>query len=185
MEAVAIGFGVAFGGGIAPSELKIFGAMVGSLLGGMCIAFVRYWSRNARSVDQAAVPTNLGWLGHLTYSILFGICLFVFFFALNAVIYEPEKRPEGLLALLFSVTITIACVFLWTKDLSSYAQDPGISLGYILFDIAALAMAFGLIALGRIEVGILCILIFATSAIIRFIKRKKAKRALRKSSPAQ
>lgn len=60
LEAAAIGFGAACGGAIAPSDSLIVGTMVGSLLGGLCIAVVRYWSRRTRPVDQTTPPLLLG-----------------------------------------------------------------------------------------------------------------------------
>ena len=178
VEAAAIGFGAACGAAIAPSGSILLGTTVGSLLGALCIAVVRYWSGRTRSVDQIVAPPSLGPLGYITYIILLGVCLYCFFLALNAVINQPDKRLEGVVALIASITFLSGCIIFWMKDLSPQPQDSGISLGYIMIDVGFIAGSVGLIVLGDTLIGILGVLTFGTFAIIAFIKRKQKKQRL-------
>jgi len=172
LEAAVIGFGAACGAVIAPSGSILLGTTVGSLLGGLCIAVVRYWSRHTRPVDQTA-PPPLGLLGHITYIILLGISLYCFFLALNAIITQPDKKLEGVVALIASITFISGCIVLWMRDLTPQAQDSGVSLGYTMVAIGFVVGSAGLIALGDTLIGILGVLTFGTFAIIGIIKRKK------------
>ena len=174
LEAAVIGFGAACGAAIAPSGSILLGTTVGSLLGGLCIVMVRYWLRHTRSVDQTAAPPPLGLFGHITYIILLGISLNYFFLALNATINQPEKRMEGIVGLLFSLTFLLGFIFFWIDERAPQAQDSGISLGHLMIDVGFIAGSIGLIVLGNIMIGILGVLTFGTFAIVALIKRGKA-----------
>lgn len=173
LEAAVIGFGSACGAVIAPSGSILLGTTVGSLLGGLCIAVVRYWFRHTRPVDQTAAPPSLGLLGHITYIILLGISLYCFFLALNATINQPNKKLEGMVGLLFSLTFILAFIFFWIDERAPQAQDSGISLGYIIIDVGFITGSLGLIALGDTLIGILGVLTFGTFAIVGMLKRRR------------
>lgn len=172
VEIATIGFGVAVGGGIAPFGFKIVGATIGILLGVLCIGLIRSWVGHTRPVDKTITPLPMGWKGYITYFVFLGMCLYFIFLALNQVIYQPDKRLEGVVALISSITIGAGFVFLWTKDLVPQ-QDSGISLGHIIICFGFVVGSFGAIALGSIYTGILGVITFGAFAIIGILKRKR------------